>query len=220
MYSTISGSTFATRVAQAGNDPAAPAAIRGHSSIRTVQRYVHPTADHKRSAMARYDEILKATGGKRADAEPRARNLVRFLSALRTKSGIGPNWWAFSQIQQKEKNGGARRNRTADKGFADLCLTTWRPRPHAGRVFSFAKRPGITPRNAKPTGQDVGGGQSANLRLIFYTPGSSPPEDTQTRHLRQLQVSGARWIEYDMAAVYDRIAQTSNPDIRTATSKS
>ena len=25
--------------------------------------------------------------------------------------------------------GGARRNRTADKGFADLCLTTWRPRP-------------------------------------------------------------------------------------------
>ena len=28
-----------------------------------------------------------------------------------------------------ERNfGGARRNRTADKGFADLCLTTWRPR--------------------------------------------------------------------------------------------
>jgi hypothetical protein len=27
------------------------------------------------------------------------------------------------------KIGGARRNRTADKGFADLCLTTWRPRP-------------------------------------------------------------------------------------------
>src|SRR5580704_861622 len=27
------------------------------------------------------------------------------------------------------KAGGARRNRTADKGFADLCLTTWRPRP-------------------------------------------------------------------------------------------
>ena len=24
--------------------------------------------------------------------------------------------------------GGAGRNRTADKGFADLCLTTWRPR--------------------------------------------------------------------------------------------
>src|SRR5579863_5953610 len=31
--------------------------------------------------------------------------------------------------------GGAGRDRTADKGFADLCLTTWRPRPrqkHSG----------------------------------------------------------------------------------------
>src|SRR5208282_3435400 len=27
------------------------------------------------------------------------------------------------------KIGGAGRNRTAVKGFADLCLTTWRPRP-------------------------------------------------------------------------------------------
>jgi hypothetical protein len=26
-------------------------------------------------------------------------------------------------------DGGAGRDRTADKGFADLCLTTWRPRP-------------------------------------------------------------------------------------------
>lgn len=26
--------------------------------------------------------------------------------------------------------GGARRNRTADEGFADLCLPTWRPRPY------------------------------------------------------------------------------------------
>ena len=26
------------------------------------------------------------------------------------------------------KFGGAGRDRTADKGFADLCLTTWRPR--------------------------------------------------------------------------------------------
>jgi hypothetical protein len=35
---------------------------------------------------------------------------------------------------QEGKIGGARRNRTADKGFADLCLTTWRPRP-------FSKEP-------------------------------------------------------------------------------
>src|SRR5271156_105750 len=30
--------------------------------------------------------------------------------------------------REKRENGGAGRNRTADKGFADLCLTTWRPR--------------------------------------------------------------------------------------------
>src|SRR5207253_8892182 len=51
--------TFATRMAQAGVDLATLAAILGHSSIRIVQRYVHPTAEHKKSAMLRYDEILK-----------------------------------------------------------------------------------------------------------------------------------------------------------------
>jgi site-specific recombinase XerD len=41
-------------MAEAGIDLATLAAILGHSSIRIVQRYVHPTADHKRAAMVKY----------------------------------------------------------------------------------------------------------------------------------------------------------------------
>lgn len=52
--------TFATRMAQAGVDLATLAAILGHNSIRIVQRYVHPTAAHKKEAMKRYEMVLAA----------------------------------------------------------------------------------------------------------------------------------------------------------------
>jgi integrase len=51
--------TFATRCAQAGIDLATLAAILGHSSIRIVQRYVHPTEEHKKAAMATYAETMR-----------------------------------------------------------------------------------------------------------------------------------------------------------------
>lgn len=57
--------TFATRMAQAGVDLATLAAILGHSSIRIVQRYVHPTAEHKRMAMLRYEDALRVAARKR-----------------------------------------------------------------------------------------------------------------------------------------------------------
>jgi nucleoid DNA-binding protein len=39
-------------------DLATLAAILGHSSLRVVQKYVHPTADHKRRAMQTYEQSL------------------------------------------------------------------------------------------------------------------------------------------------------------------
>ncbi len=51
--------TFATRLAvDAKTDLPSLAAILGHSSLRQVQKYVHPTAEHQRDAMRRYEAIL------------------------------------------------------------------------------------------------------------------------------------------------------------------
>jgi len=47
--------TFATRMAEEGIDLATLAKILGHNSIRIVERYVHPTDEHKKSAMVRYE---------------------------------------------------------------------------------------------------------------------------------------------------------------------
>jgi len=81
--------TFATRMAQAGVDLLTLAAILGHSSIRIVQRYVHPTADHKRAAMERYDESLRAgRGGK--EAELNVKILGNVCPPLRSKMPYFP----------------------------------------------------------------------------------------------------------------------------------
>jgi integrase len=51
--------TFATRVAQAGIDIATLAALLGHGSLPCVHKYVHPTADHKKSAMQIFERKVK-----------------------------------------------------------------------------------------------------------------------------------------------------------------
>lgn len=52
--------TFATRAAQSGVDLATLAAILGHNSLRVVQKYVHPTEEHKKAAMLRFERAMKA----------------------------------------------------------------------------------------------------------------------------------------------------------------
>jgi integrase len=53
--------TFATRqLIEAKIDMASLAAIMGHSNLRVLQKYVHPTADHQRQAMKQYEATRPA----------------------------------------------------------------------------------------------------------------------------------------------------------------
>ncbi len=47
--------TFATRAAESNVDLGTLAALLGHASIRCVQKYVHISAEHKKSSMKRFD---------------------------------------------------------------------------------------------------------------------------------------------------------------------
>jgi site-specific recombinase XerD len=49
-------------MAEEGIDLATLAKILGHNSIRIVERYVHPTDEHKKSAMLRYEAAQMARG--------------------------------------------------------------------------------------------------------------------------------------------------------------
>jgi integrase len=66
--------TFATRIAQGGKeggvDLVTLAALLGHESIHLVKKYVHPTAEHKRAAMERYDR-MKRDSEESANQKPR-----------------------------------------------------------------------------------------------------------------------------------------------------
>lgn len=47
--------TFATRMIDSGANLPTVAAILGHSNLRTISRYVHPSAESQREAMEKYD---------------------------------------------------------------------------------------------------------------------------------------------------------------------
>lgn len=52
--------TFATRLAETGCDINTLAAILGHSGLRLLTRYVHPTEQHRAAAMERLEEQQRA----------------------------------------------------------------------------------------------------------------------------------------------------------------
>ena len=51
--------TFATIAAQGGMDLKTLADLLGHGSLRSVHKYIHPTAAHKKTAMEHYEQVLR-----------------------------------------------------------------------------------------------------------------------------------------------------------------
>jgi integrase len=62
--------TFATRSAPEEIDLATLAKILGHNSIRIVERYLHPTDEHRKSAMLRYQASQMAPAQPRQVEKP------------------------------------------------------------------------------------------------------------------------------------------------------
>jgi hypothetical protein len=76
-----------------------------------------------------------------------------------------------------KKDEGARRNRTADMGFADPCLTTWRPRHRLKKQ----KPQTALPENRKPTCRSDfwrWALKTSRLKVYRETDGLSSPEET------------------------------------------
>src|SRR6202050_4385447 len=69
---------------------------------------------------------IKSRVREHARAEPGEKFQHVFHGRIRAQ--IARKAQRFERVCGRKRVGGAGRNRTADKGFADLCLTTWRPR--------------------------------------------------------------------------------------------
>jgi site-specific recombinase XerD len=57
-------------MAEEGIDLATLAKILGHNSIRIVERYVHPTDEHKKTAMVRYEAAQMSRTAARQTERP------------------------------------------------------------------------------------------------------------------------------------------------------
>jgi hypothetical protein len=87
--------TFATRAAQNGMPLPTLASVLGHSSLRQVQKYVHPTHDHQAAEMDRIDKI----------GQDRKRQYAEFV---RSQAHNGPA--ATGNSEDFERSGGKRCN--------------------------------------------------------------------------------------------------------------
>ena len=133
--------TFAGTHAQEGIDLATLTKLLGHNSIRIVERYVPPTDEHRTSAMRRYEASQMASAQAR---QAHLKQLFFVVLFVRTPGPESPRFCPIGAESEvaSEVNGVQRNQATArknlearvgieptHKGFADLSLTTWVPRP-------------------------------------------------------------------------------------------
>ena len=90
----------------------------------------------------------------------------------------------------ERKIGGAGRNRTADKGFADLCLTTWRPRPTCDLVNSTRLR-GETLTHEEPNHSHTKGAPQPSLIATIMHHRAGQFRAKSFRAYRKNQLPGA-----------------------------
>jgi integrase len=126
--------TFATRAAESGMPVATLAAILEHADLRSVMKYIHVRQEAQDRAMEQFE------------AQTEARN----ISTERRWSGFGPV--DSAENRENEGSGGNVREgltkekstkllearggiEPPNKGFADLCLTTWLPRRFSWGYF-------------------------------------------------------------------------------------
>ncbi len=75
--------TFATRMAQEGIDLATLAKILGHNSLRVISRYIHPTDEHQKNAMLKYEKAQIAR------EESHIENIEKIAKNAQTQAGRG-----------------------------------------------------------------------------------------------------------------------------------
>ena len=96
--------TWITRAVEAGIDLPTISKIAGVKTIKTlIDKYTRVDQDHRHEAVQKVVTV----------------DITKPTPLVKNTSSQKP-------VSCSKENGGTGRTRTADKGFADLCLTTWR----------------------------------------------------------------------------------------------